>query len=174
MLFSPCNGQSFEPQYQANNDYKTNFKSSSLGFSKRVSSPETNSLESNSHQVVKVFTDDWELYSPFSVVSSHSIREHALSEQSIEQDDYDDDDDDDDEDDDEFMSSYVIEINSNLKREDCEASNIDEAIAWAKERFQSQSSDKESSTRNDGNGQTGEIKGILTNKKVSKLTHCFS
>lgn len=157
MLFSPCNGQSYEPQYQDNNEYKTNFKSSPLGFSKRVTSPETNSLESNSYQDIKVFTDDWELNSSFSVVSSHSIREHALSEQSIEQDDYDDDDD-------EFMSSYVIEINSNLKREDCEASDIDEAIAWAKERFQSQSSDKESSMRNDGNGQTGEIKGILTNK----------
>ncbi|KAK7359444.1 hypothetical protein VNO77_01404 [Canavalia gladiata] len=146
----PCRDQPFEIQHQ-DNEYKENFKSSHLGFSRRVSSPETISLESNSYQSIKVFTDDWELNSPFSVVSSlcqepeakFSVHDHVLSEQIIEGDD-----------DEEVMSSYVIELNSNLRREDCGASDIDEAIAWAKEKFQSRSSDEESSMRNDGNEQT--------------------
>ena len=61
---------------------------------------------------------------------------------------------DDNDDDDDIMNSYVIELNSNLRREECGESAIDEAIAWAKEKFQSQSSDEESSMRNDGKEQT--------------------
>ncbi|TKY59833.1 Auxilin protein 1 [Spatholobus suberectus] len=155
-----CNGQSFEIQHQEN-EYKENFRSSHLGSSRRVSSPETISLESSSYQSIKVFTDDWELNSPFSVVSSlfqepeakFSVHDHVLSEQIIEGND-DDNKDGDDDDDDEVMSSYVIELNTNLRREECGASAIDEAIAWAKEKFQSRSSDEESSVRNDGNEQT--------------------
>ncbi|KAK7368489.1 hypothetical protein VNO80_10515 [Phaseolus coccineus] len=154
-----CNGrQLFEFQHQDNNkEFKENFRSSSpLGSSRRVSSPETVSFESNSYQSVKVFTDDWELNSPFSVVSSSlyqepearfSVREHVFSEQIVEGDD-------DEDEDDEVMSSYVIELNSNLRREECAASAVDEAIAWAKEKFQSRNSDEESSARNDSNEQT--------------------
>ncbi|KAH1050475.1 hypothetical protein GLYMA_08G099600v4 [Glycine max] len=148
-----CKDQSFEIQHQ-DNEYKENFRSPHLGSSRRVSSPETISLESNSYQSTKVFTDDWELNSPFSVVSSlyqepeakFSVHDRVLSEQIIEGDDNDDDDD--------IMNSYVIELNSNLRREECGESAIDEAIAWAKEKFQSQSSDEESSMRNDGKEQT--------------------
>ncbi|KAJ6766322.1 CHAPERONE DNAJ-DOMAIN SUPERFAMILY PROTEIN [Salix purpurea] len=46
---------------------------------------------------------------------------------------------DEDEDEDEVMSSYVIEINSNHQEGTAEAVSIDEAIAWAKEKSQSQS-----------------------------------
>ncbi|KAJ1402024.1 Chaperone J-domain superfamily [Sesbania bispinosa] len=58
-----------------------------------------------------------------------------------------------------MMPEECPKINSNLRREDCEASAVDEAIAWAKEKFQSRSSDEESSVRNDGNEQTVEIEG---------------
>ena len=46
--------------------------------------------------------------------------------------------DDDDDDDDEVISSYVIEINSDYRDQGtvCDAVGIDEAIAWAKEKFQ--------------------------------------
>ncbi|KAK7399960.1 hypothetical protein VNO78_11158 [Psophocarpus tetragonolobus] len=147
-----CNVQSFEVQHQ-DNELKESFRSSHLGSSRRVSSPETVSLESNSYQSIKVFTDDWELNSPFSVASSlyqepeakFSVHDHVLSEQIIQGDD--------DDDDDEIMSSYVIELNPNLRRDECGESAIDEAIAWAKEKFQSRSSDEESSVRNDGKEQ---------------------
>jgi len=150
-----CNDQLFEFQHQDNNEFKDNFRSSPLGSSRRVSSPETVSFESNSYQNIRVLTDDWELNSPFSVVSSSlcqepdtkfSVHEHVFSEQIIG-DDYEDEDD-------EFMSSYVIELNSNLGREECGASAIDDAIAWAKEKFQSRNSDEESSPKNDSNEQT--------------------
>jgi hypothetical protein len=150
-----CNVQSFGVQDQ-DNEYKTNFKSSPQGFSRKVSSPETTSLGSNSDRGVKVFADDWELNSPSE--SKCSVHDHVHSEQIIQQDD-DVESDDDYSDDDDFMSSYVIEINSNLKREDCEASDIDEAIAWAKEKFQSGSSDEESSMGNNGNDKTVQEQG---------------
>ena len=161
----PFNGQSVEFQFQ-DNEYKEIFKSSNLGSSRRVTSPETISFESSSYQSIKGFTDDWELNSPMSVVSSlcqepeakYSVHGHVLPKQIIEQDN-DDNDDDDDDDDNEVMSSYVIEVNSNLRREDCGASDIDEAIAWAKEKFQSQSSDEGSSIRNDSNEQSPGIEG---------------
>ncbi|KAJ1440055.1 DnaJ domain containing protein [Sesbania bispinosa] len=150
-----CNGELFEIQCQEN-EYKENFKSCHLGFSKRVSSPETISLESNSYQSIKVSADDWELSSPFSAVSGplqepeakSSVHDHVLPELVIEQDD-----------DDEVMSSYVIEVNSNLREENCETAAIDEAIAWAKEKFQSRNSNEESSLRNDGNEQTSGMEG---------------
>ena len=49
----------------------------------------------------------------------------------------------DDDDEDEVMSSYVIEINSDLREGTGEAVSIDEAIAWAKERCNTQSSERE-------------------------------
>ncbi|KAK7411689.1 hypothetical protein VNO78_03126 [Psophocarpus tetragonolobus] len=149
-----CNGQSFEIQCQ-DNEYKESFKSSHLGFSRRVSSPETISLESNSYQSLKVSADDWELSSPFSAVSGlcqepeakSSVHDYILPELVIEQDD------------DEVMSSYVIEVNSNFREESCGTADIDEAIAWAKEKFQSRNSDEESSSRNEGNEQTTAVEG---------------
>nr|KYP37793.1 UBA domain-containing protein 7 [Cajanus cajan] len=155
--FFPCNSQSFEIQYQ-DNEYKESFKSSHLGFSRRVSSPETISLESNSYQSMKVSADDWELSSPFSAVSGlcqepeakSSVHDHMLPELVMEQDD-----------DDEVMSSYVIEVNSNFREESCGTADIDEAIAWAKEKFQSRNSDEESSLRNEGSEQTTGVGGLM-------------
>lgn len=161
-LFS-CNGQSFDMQSQ-DNEYKENFKSPHVGFTRRVSSPETISLESNSYKSIKVSGDGWEVNSPFSAVSGlcqepeskSSVHDHVLPELVIEQDD------DYDSDDDEVMSSYVIEVNSNLREEYCETTGIDEAIAWAKEKFQSHKSNEESSLRNDGNEKTPGMEGDLS------------
>ncbi|CAI8617332.1 unnamed protein product [Vicia faba] len=150
--FFPCNVQSFE-----NNECKPNFKSSPHGFSKRVSSPETISLGSCSYQGVKVFADDSEFNSPSE--SKCSFHDQVLSEQIIQQDDDDGESDDDCSDDDDCMSSYVIEINSDLRKGECEASDIDEAIAWAKEKFQSGSSDEESRMKNNSNEQTVQRQG---------------
>ncbi|XP_054776728.1 uncharacterized protein LOC129285178 isoform X2 [Prosopis cineraria] len=153
----PSNGQLFEIQYQ-DNEYKENFRSSHLGFLRGVSSPETISLETNSYQSIKVSVDDWEPNSPFSAVSSlcqepevakSAFQHYVHPEQIIEQDD----DDDDDIDDDEVLSSYVIEVNPNPKEEDSGSAAIDEAIAWAKEKFQTRSSDEDSSMRNNGDVQ---------------------
>ncbi|MED6107920.1 hypothetical protein PIB30_018568 [Stylosanthes scabra] len=158
---SPCDSHSLEFQFPEN-EFKEIFKSPKLGSSRRVTtSPETISYEYGSYQSVKGFADDWELNSPISVVSSlcqepeakYSVHDCVLKEQITVEDD------DDEEDEDEVMSSYVIELNYNIRREDCEASAIDEAIAWAKEKFQSGSSDEGSSSKNDSNEQTAKTKG---------------
>ncbi|KAL9314472.1 hypothetical protein ACSQ67_019924 [Phaseolus vulgaris] len=151
-LFEKYTSLTYETE---DNEYKESFKSPHLGFSRRVSSPETISLESNSYQSMKVSADDWELSSPFSAVSGlcqepeakSSGRDYILPELVIEQDD------------DEVMSSYVIEVNSNFREESCGTADIDEAIAWAKERFQSRNSDEESSLRNENNEQTTAVEG---------------
>ncbi|KAK7304090.1 hypothetical protein RJT34_15127 [Clitoria ternatea] len=145
----PCNSQSFEIQFQ-DNEYEENFKSSHLGFPRRVSSPETVSLESNSYQSMKVSADDWELSSSVSAVSGlfqepeakSSVHDHILPELVVELDH------------DEVISSYVIEVNSNHREENCETAAIDEAIAWAKEKFQSRNSYEEPSLKIGGNEQT--------------------
>ncbi|MED6160210.1 hypothetical protein PIB30_049191 [Stylosanthes scabra] len=153
-----CNDQqSFEVQYQ-DIECKGNFKSSQFGFSRKVSSPETISLGSNSCQTMKA-TDDFELSSsPFSSVSrlcqepdaKSLVHDHVLPELVIETDD----------DDDEVMSSYVIEVNSGSREEHCGSEAINEAIAWAKEKFQSRNSDEESCWRNNsGNEQSTVIEG---------------
>ncbi|CAL0324885.1 unnamed protein product [Lupinus luteus] len=144
------------PLFQCNTHSFDNLRSSNSRFSKRVSSPETISPESNSYRSIEMFTDDWELSSPFSVVSSlcqepeakSVVHDHVLPEQTIEYDA-------------EVMNSYIIDISSNLIKEDCGTSSsaIDEAIAWAKEKFQSRGSDEGSSMRNDCNEH--EIEGIL-------------
>lgn len=143
------------------------------GYSRRVTSPETISVESNSYQSIKVSsTYDWELSPPFSAVSGvcqepepkSSVHDHALPELVIEQDD--------DEDEDEVMSSYVIEINSNLREENFGTEAIDEAIAWAKEKFQS-GTNEESDLRNDGGVQNTEMEGdCFNNTNREKIVLC--
>ena len=107
-----------------------------------VSSPETISLEPYSHRSIGISVDDLELNSPSSPVSSlcHEPEAKAGVQCDIlieeERDQF--------EDEDEVMSSYVIEINSDHHREGTdEAVSIDEAIAWAKEKFRSRSTDRQ-------------------------------
>lgn len=137
-------------------NYNDNFiRSSFLGFSsRRVSSPETISLEPNSSQSVKLSVDDLELNSPSSAVSSicHSTEaksgtgrgddvDEPKAQQVLDhQEGGGEEEVEDNDDDDEVMSSYVIEINSDYREHTvCHAVGIDEAIAWAKEKFQKHS-----------------------------------
>lgn len=135
-----CSRPSFlEKQFE--NEHIENFKSTHFGFSRRVTSPETMSLGPNSYGSVKVSVEDLELNSPSSVGSSLCQEQEAKAskiEDEVLQEE---------EDDDEVVSSYVIEINSDHKEETDEALGVDEAIAWAKERFQSHSSLEEWSMR---------------------------
>lgn len=106
------------------NENSNEFSRSSYyyGFSGRVSSPETIiSLERSSFPTIKVCLDDLQLInSPSSPAASSLL---CQEEQVI---------------DDDVASSYVIEINPDYRDGTGEAVSIDEAIAWAKERFHQQ------------------------------------
>lgn len=132
-------------------DYHENCRSFYNGFPRRVSSPETVSIELNSHRSVKVSVDEAELNSCSSAVSSlhqdpeaeSGIQDHVFLEQE----------------DDEVMSSYVIEINCDHKEGTSETVSVDEAIAWAKEKFQAHISEKELSMRQHSDEQPIEMEG---------------
>ncbi|OAY29190.1 auxilin-related protein 2 isoform X2 [Manihot esculenta] len=125
--------------YCMENEYNDNFRSSYIKVSRQLSSPETISLEPNSYRSIKVSVDDLDLNSPSSPVSSLCQEQDAsagmkcnlMPEEEMEQEE------------DEVMSSYVIEINSDHREVVSEAISIDEAIAWAKEKFQVQNFDRQ-------------------------------
>ena len=130
------------------NEYKVDnlMRSSSYyGFCRRASSPEIISLEPHSFRSVKISADDLEFNSPSSPASSlcqepearAGVRSDSMQQHHQEEEEEEDDDED------EVMSSYVIEINSDLREGTGEAVSIDEAIAWAKERCNTQSSERE-------------------------------
>lgn len=147
--------RSFHTEHQfMENEYHENFKNFYNGFpSRRVSSPETISIEPNSYRSVKVsIVDDPELNSSSSAVSSlHQDPEaeteipdhHVLLEQE----------------DDEVMSSYVIEINCDYREGTNETVCIDETIAWFREKSQTHSTEKDLSTRHHENEQPVEMEG---------------
>lgn len=133
-------------------DNLMNSSSYNYGFSRRATSPEIISLEPHSFRSVKISADDFEFNSPSSPASSlchEPVRVPSDSMHPKEDDDHDEDEDE-DEDEEEVMSSYVIEINSDVRESNGEAVSIDEAIAWAKERYNSQSSEKTQSTETEG------------------------
>ncbi|XP_068325044.1 uncharacterized protein [Pyrus communis] len=151
-----CNPLSFNENQVLEKLYDEKFRSSNnFGFTRKVLSPETISIGPNSRRSVKLPVDDLELPSPSSAVSSlcqeHEIKsriwDSVLQEKEVgvlEQEE---------EEDDEMMSSYVIEINSDQQRED--AVGIEEAIAWAKEKFQTHSnSEKEENLTQRDNQQS--------------------
>ncbi|KAH6825645.1 hypothetical protein C2S53_017617 [Perilla frutescens var. hirtella] len=120
--------------HNAENYGSDNLRSYPFGLSRRNASPETISLEPISNGSFRVSADDMELNSPSSPVSSvcHSLgqerkgrEDEVLRPDALEQ-----------EEEDEAMSSYVIEINSDNREGTCESNGVDEAIAWAKEKFQ--------------------------------------
>ncbi|XP_030968018.1 J domain-containing protein required for chloroplast accumulation response 1 [Quercus lobata] len=159
----PSNSSSYTEQEFMENEYHENFRSFYNGFPKRVSSPETISLEPSSYQSVKVSVDDLELMnSPASVVSSlHQDREaesgfqdHVLPKEEEGQEE------------DEVMSSYVIEINFDHREGTSEAISIDEAVAWAKEKFQTHS-EKDLSMRPHDNEQNVEREGSTNASELS-------
>lgn len=116
--------QNMMPPFSINNHHP-------FGLNRRNSSPETISLEPMSNGSFRVSADDMEVNSPASAVSSvcHSLGQERkgceVKDEVLEQ-----------EEEDEAMSSYVIEINSEIREGTCESNGVDEAIAWAKEKFQ--------------------------------------
>lgn len=114
-----------------------NLRSYPFGLSRKTASPETISLEPISNSSFRVSADDMEPNSPSSPVSSlcHSLGQEGkgglLDEDEVLMPDNDLE-----EEEDEAMSSYVIEINSENREGTCESNGVDEAIAWAKEKFQ--------------------------------------
>ncbi|XP_040949756.1 auxilin-related protein 2 isoform X1 [Gossypium hirsutum] len=142
------------------NEYNNNvvdnlMRSSSYnyGFSRRATSPEIISLEPHSFRSVKISADDFEFNSPSSPASSLCHEPVSVPSDSMHQKE---DDEDEDEDEEEVMSSYVIEINSDVRESNGEAVSIDEAIAWAKERYNSQSSEKTQSTETEARSNSHE------------------
>ncbi|KAG5235157.1 tyrosine-protein phosphatase auxilin [Salix suchowensis] len=108
--------------------------SSYFKVSQVVSSPETISLEPYSHRSIRTSVDDLELNSPSSPVSSlcHEPEAKAGAQTRLKMK--------------MKYESYVIEINSGQDhhREGTdEAVSIDEAIAWAREKFRSRSTDRQ-------------------------------
>ncbi|KZV51035.1 hypothetical protein F511_01827 [Dorcoceras hygrometricum] len=119
----------FNPEYE----YTEDFKKYLFGLSRRNATPETISVEPISNSSFRVSTDCLEPNSPASAVSSvcHSDMEQktrAVEEDMPMQDEV-------ELDEDEVMSSYVIEINSENREGTSESNGVDEAIAWAKEKF---------------------------------------
>ncbi|XP_022724060.1 uncharacterized protein LOC111280825 isoform X2 [Durio zibethinus] len=126
-----------ENQYNVDNLTRS---SSYHGFCRRACSPEIISLEPPSFRSVKISADGLEFNSPSSPASSLCQEPEAragVRNDSMQQEEEEDDDED------EVMSSYVIEINSDLREGTGEAVLIDEAIAWAKESYNTQSSERE-------------------------------
>lgn len=137
-------------------EYDDRYKSSDHGFGQPVSSPETVILEPNSFRSIKICVDD------YLEINSPSSPESSLCEDPVY---YDGtycnvlpEDDDDDED---AMSSYVIEITSINREEYREEVSIDEAIAWAKSKYQS-ASETDLSVRQQESEQSGEEEGKLS------------
>ncbi|XP_073307704.1 uncharacterized protein [Primulina huaijiensis] len=122
-----------QPVFNTEYEYPENFKNYTFGFSRRNASPETISVEPISNSSFRVSTDCLEPNSPASAVSSvcHSDMEQktsAVEEDMLMQDQV-------ELEENEVMSSYVIEISSDNREGTSESNGVDEAIAWAKEKF---------------------------------------
>lgn len=133
-------------------EYEDSYRSSDHGFGERVSSPETVILDPNSFSSIKICVDDLELNSPSSADSyfcEDPVYYGGIYCNVLPEDDNDDED---------AMSSYVIEITSINREEYREEVSIDEAIAWAKSKYQS-ASETDLSVRHQESEQSGEEEG---------------
>ncbi|KAK4440196.1 Auxilin-related protein 1 [Sesamum alatum] len=147
------------PVYNAENDFP-------FGVSRRNASPETISVEPMSNGSFRVSADDLELNSPSSAVSSvcqsdreqttREIEEEILRQDAMEQDE------------DESMSSYVIEINSDIREGTCESNGVDEAIAWAKEKFQTHCDQNKCGMQECEKDKPAEVSKMLNGHQLSE------
>ncbi|KAG9439380.1 hypothetical protein H6P81_019545 [Aristolochia fimbriata] len=120
-------------------------KQPTFGLSQPMPSPESIiNAEPSSYRSVKISSDDFEIDSNASEISSieqepiASQRVQDQQEQEEQQEDYYGE-----EEDGEFLGSYVIEIGSDRREEVEEAVAVDDAIAWVKEKYRSQGMEKE-------------------------------
>ncbi|KAM7260070.1 hypothetical protein ACFE04_015811 [Oxalis oulophora] len=130
--FTSPSPPSFVDNHFVDSDFNT---TSYCTFPQHVySSPETITLEPNSYRSTKISADDdhLELFnSPLTPGDSTFYQEQETKVSSDLETDYEDD---------EVMSSYVIEITSDYKDGTGEEVSIDEAIAFAKEKYKTTSS----------------------------------
>ncbi|KAM7271269.1 hypothetical protein ACFE04_030483 [Oxalis oulophora] len=142
----PCNRPSFMDYQSAESDYadSTFNKTSCYGYTQHVSSPETITPQPESyHHSNKKSVDNLELNCP-STPASSLCQEPLETKVGLDEHNRYQEDDMESESDDEIMSSYVIEITSNHCREgSAEELSIDEAIAWAKEKYQTSTSPRQ-------------------------------
>ncbi|XP_043700376.1 uncharacterized protein LOC122651113 [Telopea speciosissima] len=126
----PCNPASYMDFHFTDSISHESFRSNHFGFSRRVPSPESIIPEPIPYQRTKMSVDNVEdTDSPRSAISSlYREPEAKPTIQGKELDDQEED---------EVMSSYVIEITSN--KMEVTDGVVDEAIAWAKEKFLTQS-----------------------------------
>ncbi|KAJ4981545.1 hypothetical protein NE237_032382 [Protea cynaroides] len=126
----PCNRAS-HMDFKLTDISHESFRSTHFGFSRQVPSPESINLEPIPNQRIKMSVDNVEdPDSPRSAISSlYREPEAKFTIQGKELHDQEED---------EVMSSYVIEITPN-KMEGTDHGVVDEAIAWAKEKFLTQS-----------------------------------
>ncbi|KAF8031017.1 hypothetical protein BT93_D0264 [Corymbia citriodora subsp. variegata] len=134
----PYSPPSWPDERLTEQEHRSNSRCSYNGFARPVPSPESITEEPSSRRRMKISVedDDMEINSPSSVISSlcqdpesnnPSIRDrvHVVREREIE-----------DQDEDEISGSFVIEIGTSNRQDGSgEALGIDEAIAWAKEKF---------------------------------------
>ncbi|KAK6154845.1 hypothetical protein DH2020_009093 [Rehmannia glutinosa] len=131
-----------QPIFNSEIHFLDSMKNYSFGPSRKNGSPESMSVEPMSNSSFRMSAEDLQFNSPSSPVSSvcQSDREVKTCEKIVdevvtEQDE-----------EDEYMSSYVIEFNSGEREwSTCESNGVDEAIAWAKQKFQNHCSEEKSS-----------------------------
>ncbi|XP_051128203.1 J domain-containing protein required for chloroplast accumulation response 1-like [Andrographis paniculata] len=120
---------------------------------RRNASPETISLDPISNGSFRASAKNSKLNSPPSAVSLVSQYEDQKTDDEIHEEQIPMQDADELEEEDESLSSYVIEINSDNREGTCESNAVDEAIAWAKERFQTvQECEKENTSKENFKG----------------------
>lgn len=122
---------SFQDSNSDENEFRDKLWSCPFRFSQRNTITESLKLEQMSFGVSE---NDVQFNSPSSAVSSDrnlgscEVMDEVLEQDEMEVDDFDED---------ELMSSYVIELDSCNRETVFESPNdVDEAIAWAKEKFQ--------------------------------------
>ncbi|KAL0328986.1 UNVERIFIED_CONTAM: J domain-containing protein required for chloroplast accumulation response 1 [Sesamum calycinum] len=158
----PTQQQLTPPICISENDFLENFRSYSFRSSRRNASPESINIELLPNSSFRVFADDLQLNSPSSAVSSvcqsdreikmntceteHELLRKGTLEQDLE---------------DESVSSYVIKINSDDREWKCESNDVNEAIAWAKETFQTHFSEEKP------------VEEILKGHQLSERTESF-
>lgn len=130
---------SFQDSNSDENEFRDKLWSCPFRFSQRNTITESLKLEQMSFGVSE---NDVQFNSPSSVVSSDrnlgscEVMDEVLEQDEMEVDDFDED---------ELMSSYVIELDSCNRETVFESPNdVDEAIAWAKEKFQKHCSQTQS------------------------------
>ncbi|KAK4768335.1 hypothetical protein SAY87_003476 [Trapa incisa] len=174
---SPFPSTRASPTYIQHMDtlYRQKFRSPFNGFSRRVTSPETISIDPSSYSSVKISGDDIEVNSPSATEVSSFYHQDPEDNNLMAEEEIVNGDENEDEDEDETSSSFIIEIGLNHREVVREAEGIDDAIAWAKERFNAHKEWKDSNLTRQGkddNSSVEEKEGPDTSKYIHESRGC--